>query len=43
MKYKVIAYVRVDDNSDELFDNREEAENSYNENDETIYIIEEVD
>ncbi|MDD4407393.1 MAG: hypothetical protein PHF30_05100 [Bacilli bacterium] len=42
MKYKVITYIRVEDDVEELFNSYKEAENSYNEDDNTIYIIEEV-
>ncbi len=43
MKYKVITYIRVEDDVEELFNYYNEAENSYNEDDNTIYIIEEVE
>jgi predicted small metal-binding protein len=42
MKYKVVTYIRADEEDEVLYDSKEEAEKSYNEDDETIYIIEEV-
>ena len=43
MKYRVVPYVRVEVEEEELFNTKKEAEASYNEDDETIYEIEEVE
>lgn len=44
MKYKVIPYMRVEPFEEELFDNEEDARNSYNEIDnQTIFIIEQIE
>jgi len=43
MKYKIEAYIKVDSEETELFDSIEEAEKSYNESDDTIYKVVEVE
>lgn len=43
MKYRVVPYIKVIVEEEELFNSREEAEASFNEDDETIFVIEEVE
>lgn len=38
-----MSYVKVEPDEEELFATKEEAEASYNEDEETIYVVEEVE